>query len=94
MSGTEQTGGAQGAHAARESGKGAGFADAVKKMVTSVNDMQVEADESVEKLLAGKVTNVHEVVNAVARADVSFKMLIELRNKLVEAYKQTMSMQI
>ena len=87
----EQTAGASGA---RQTGKGAGFTDAVKRVVSSVNDIQVEADESIEKLLAGKVTNVHEVVNAVAKADISFKMLIELRNKLIEAYKQTMNMQI
>jgi len=88
---SEQT---TGAPAARQGAKGAGFTDAVKQAVSSANKMQVDAEESIEKLLAGKITNVYEVVNAVAKADISFKMLIELRNKLLEAYKQTMNMQI
>lgn len=73
---------------------GPGFTDAVRKLVSEVNAQQVKADESIEDLLTGKVNNVHEVVTNVAKADLSFKLMLQTRNKLVEAYKQTMNIQV
>ena len=71
-----------------------GFTDAVKKAVLSVDNQQDAADESVEKLLTGRTGNIHEVVGAVAKADLSFKLLLQTRNKLVDAYKATMNIQV
>jgi flagellar hook-basal body complex protein FliE len=45
-------------------------------------------------LIAGKTEDVLPVVNAVAKADLSFKLLMGVRNKVIEAYKQTMNMQV
>lgn len=73
---------------------GSGFADAVRKMVGEVNAQQSKADASIEDLLTGKVNNVHEVVTNVAKADLSFKLMLQTRNKLVDAYKQTMNIQV
>ena len=47
-----------------------------------------------QELLTGKSEDVLPVVTAVAKADLSFKLLMGIRNKVVEAYKQTMNMQI
>jgi len=69
-----------------------GFADKLRGVVEEVNSLQIDADQSVQRLATGKANNVHEVVVSVAKADLSFKLLLELRNKLVEAYKATMSM--
>jgi len=64
------------------------------KYVSKVNDLQKASDASIEDLLTGKNNDITAVVSAVAKADVSFKVLVGVRNKLIEAYKQTMNMQL
>ncbi|OHB63323.1 MAG: flagellar hook-basal body complex protein FliE [Planctomycetes bacterium RBG_13_62_9] len=74
-----------------------GFLNAVEtagKYVSKVDDLQQAADTSIQDLLTGKNNDVTAVVSAVAKADVSFKVLVGVRNKLIEAYKQTMNMQV
>jgi flagellar hook-basal body complex protein FliE len=62
--------------------------------VSKVNELQNVSDASIQDLLTGKTNDITSVVSAVAKADVSFKVLVGVRNKLIEAYKQTMNMQI
>lgn len=70
------------------------FAKAIQKSLDSVNQDQQEANTSIVDLLSGKEQDVNTVVASVAKADMSFKMLVGVRNKLVEAYKETMRMQL
>jgi len=73
------------------------FSNAVKavgKYVSKVDDLQQGSDASIQDLLTGKNNDVTAVVSSVAKADVSFKVLVGVRNKLIEAYKQTMNMQL
>jgi flagellar hook-basal body complex protein FliE len=75
----------------------ADFTKAVKaigQFVSDVNDLQQSSDMSVKDLLAGKNNDITSVVSAFAKADISFKLLVGVRNKLIEAYKQTMNMQL
>ena len=74
--------------------KNADFAKAVIKSLSNVNEQQNNADASIVDLLSGKNQDVNSVVASVAKADMSFKLLVGVRNKLVEAYKETMKMQI
>jgi flagellar hook-basal body complex protein FliE len=67
---------------------------AVGQFVSDVNDLQQSSDMSIKDLLAGKNNDITSVVSAVAKADISFKLLVGVRNKLIEAYKQTMNMQL
>jgi flagellar hook-basal body complex protein FliE len=67
-------------------------AKAVSNYVTKVDDLQLASDVSVQDLLTGKSNDITAVVSAAAKADMSFKLLVGVRNKLIEAYKQTMSM--
>jgi len=70
------------------------FGQVLSNYVTRVdNDQQVSA-EAIQKLLAGNSQDVLPVVAAVAKADLSFKLLMGIRNKVIEAYKQTMNMQL
>ncbi len=73
---------------------GAGFKDSFNNYVSEVNDLQVKAGESIENFATGKVENVHEVMIAMSKAEVSFKFMMETRNKLVDAYKEIMRMQV
>ena len=76
-------------------GAKSGFSEAVSaagKYASKVDDLQKTSDASIEDLLTGKNNDITAVVSSVAKADVSFKVLVGVRNKLIEAYKQTMNM--
>ncbi|MFV1974596.1 MAG: flagellar hook-basal body complex protein FliE [Candidatus Scalindua sp.] len=77
-----------------EQKNGAGFKETISSYVNEVNDLQVKAGESIENFATGKVENVHEVMIAMSKAEVSFKFMMETRNKLVDAYKEIMRMQV
>jgi flagellar hook-basal body complex protein FliE len=77
------------------SGKKTDFANtikAVEKSISAVDELQQSSDASIKDLLAGRSEDITSVVSAVAKADISFKLLVGVRNKLIEAYKQTMNM--
>jgi flagellar hook-basal body complex protein FliE len=76
-------------------GKASGFDNAVKAVnnyISKVDDLQKSSDMSIQDLLSGKSEDITSVVSAVAKADMSFKLLVGVRNKLIEAYKQTINM--
>lgn len=70
------------------------FKKALSQGLNSVNDLHKKADASIMDLLSGKNQDINSVVASVAKADMSFKLLIGVRDKLVEAYKETMNMQV
>jgi flagellar hook-basal body complex protein FliE len=76
------------------SGKFEEAAKNVGKIVSQVDDLQQASDVSIKDLLSGQNNDITAVVSSVAKADMSFKLLVGVRNKLIEAYKQTMNMQI
>jgi flagellar hook-basal body complex protein FliE len=77
--------------------KGGGFSQAIKaadNLISKVDMLQQSSDASIQELLSGKNQDITSVVSAVAKADMSFKLLVGVRNKLIEAYKQTMNMPV
>lgn len=76
--------------AARESD----FGKTLLNSLQQVNDDQAQSNASIVDLLGGKQQDINSVVASVAKADMSFKLLVGVRNKLVEAYKETMRMQV
>ncbi|HUS57331.1 MAG TPA: flagellar hook-basal body complex protein FliE [Planctomycetota bacterium] len=78
----------------RPGGVGGGFGELVGKMIDEVNDKQLTAQKTMNDFAAGKTENVHDVMLAEAEADLSLKMLLTTRNKLVEAYKEIMRMDV
>ena len=77
-----------------EESSGGNFKNVLDGYLKETNDMQNEADQSLSKLVRGETDNVHEVMLAMSKADVSFRMMVEVRNKLVEAYQEVMRMQV
>jgi len=77
-----------------KAGGGVGdFANALKGYVNQVDSQQQSAAGAVQDLVAGK-TDILPVVSEVAKADLSFKLLVGVRNKVIDAYKQTLNMQV
>lgn len=73
------------------------FADTIKAVgqyLSKVDDLQQTSNMSIQDLLSGKNEDITSVVSAMAKADMSFKLLVGVRNKLIEAYKRTMNMQV
>jgi flagellar hook-basal body complex protein FliE len=68
------------------------FANAIKNYLSDVDDLQQSSDMSIQDLLSGKSEDIASVASAAAKADASFKLLVGVRNKLIEAYRQTMNM--
>ena len=73
-------------------GKKTDFADTIKNYISKVDDVQQSSNMSIKDLLLGKSEDITTVVSAMAKADISFKLLVGVRNKLIDAYKQTMNM--
>lgn len=72
----------------------AGFGHLVRDALADVNRQQLEADAAVEALATGQADNVHQVVLTAIKADLSVRMLMEIRNQLVQSYQEVMRMQL
>ena len=75
-------------------GQNSSFKNTLGGFMNEINDLQTKANASIENFATGKVENVHEVMIAMAKAEVSFKFMMEARNKLIETYKEVMRMQM
>ena len=69
------------------------FKDVLRGLVDQVDSLQKEADASIEGLLSGETTSVHDVVVKMEEAGIAFDLMMQIRNKLLEAYQQILKMQ-
>ena len=72
----------------------ASFADTLTESLGKVNDLQKEADKAIEEFATGKTRNIHETMIAVNKADIAFRLTMQVRNKIVEAYQEVMRTQV
>ncbi len=70
------------------------FKDLLKESIKEVDQVQKAAGKAVESLAVGKAENIHETMIALEKAEISFKMMMEVRNKIVKAYEEVMRMQV
>jgi flagellar hook-basal body complex protein FliE len=72
----------------------ASFEDAIKDALNEVSTIQNEAEKAIEDFSKGEVKDIHTVVVAMEKADVSLQTLLQVRNKLLTAYEEIMRMQV
>ena len=77
-----------------EPGAASAFHGALKEAISSINDIQMEAGQAVDALVTGQSQNIHQTMMALQQADVSFQLMMQIRNKLVTAYEEIQRMQI
>lgn len=77
-----------------EKAGGGSFGSLIEKTIDETERLQDQADGMVKGLAQGEITDVHEVMLAMSRADLSFRMVLEVRNKLLDAYQEVMRMQV
>ena len=70
------------------------FAATLKDAVSSVNVAQKESDYKMQELATGKSQNIHETMIAAEKADIALRLMVQVRNKMIEAYQEMMRMQV
>lgn len=74
--------------------KSDGFSQLFTQMLGDVNQSHQTVDQSIDQLVKGESDNVHEVVLSMAKADLAFRLMLEIRNRLTESYQEILRMQI
>src|SRR4051812_5606654 len=64
------------------------FAATLKDAVNSVNALQKASDVKMQELATGKTTNIPEVMMAAEKADIALRMMVQVRNKIIDAYQE------
>ena len=83
---------AQGKQTTCEEGKS--FGAFLEGSISEVNKLQQEADQAIQELAAGNEIDIHNTMISLEKAEVSFKLMMQVRNKIITAYEEVMRMQI
>ena len=70
------------------------FSDTLKDAIGSVNQIQKASDRAAENLATGKTDNVADVMIATEKADIALRLMVQVRNKIIDAYQEVMKMQV
>ena len=73
---------------------GPSFGETLTDAVAKVNEMQKSADTQMQKVATGESTNISEVMVAAEKADIALKLMMTVRNKVIDAYQEVMKMQV
>ncbi len=77
-----------------EAAPGKDFKSVLLNSLDEVNRLQTEADQGVQRLVTGETGNVAEVMEAVSKAGIAFDLLMEIRNRLSDAYQEVQQMRV
>ena len=84
----------QSAQGPNQTADGKDFKSMLMDSIGEVNRLQTEADEARINLVTGKTDNVAEVFTAVKKAETAFQTLMQIRNKLMDAYEEIRQMRV
>ncbi len=70
------------------------FADTLKDAIGNVNELQKASDHGMQELATGKTDNVADVMIAAEKADIALKVMVQVRNKIIDAYQEILKMQV
>ena len=73
---------------------GPGFRQLLQEQIDKVNRLQQDAKEAIEDLAAGRRDDVESVLIATQKADSAFRLLLAVRNKVVDAYDEVKQMRV
>ncbi len=74
--------------------QGPGFRQLLQEQIDKVNQLQRDAKDAIEDLAAGRRDDVESVLIATQKADSAFRLLLQVRNKVVDAYDEVKQMRI
>lgn len=64
------------------------FAQELKNALGNVNEMQVQSEKAMSDIATGSVKDLHQAAIAIDKAEISMKLMLEVRNKALNAYKE------
>lgn len=70
------------------------FSEVISNAINNVNEKQINADNNIESLIKGDDITMHEVMLSMQESQLSMQLLIEVRNKIVEAYQEINKIQL
>ncbi len=70
------------------------FGDVITNLIDQTNNAENNSNQAIHELETGKAESLHEVMLKVEEADISLRMLVQMRNKAITAYEEIMRMQI
>ena len=82
------------ARGSSEAERGENFGDVLRNAISTTNQLQKQSDLEIQKLITGETQDLHATLIAVQKADLSFQMMMQVRNKLVQAYQEIMRTQV
>ncbi|MBW2091805.1 MAG: flagellar hook-basal body complex protein FliE [Deltaproteobacteria bacterium] len=71
-----------------------GFKETLTDSIKKVNELQIKAHQAMENLATGRSQNLHETMIAIEQAEIAFKMMAQVRNKIMAAYQEIMRMSV
>lgn len=74
--------------------EGKPFSKMLMESMEKVNDLQKQADKAIDELVVGDSKDVVQTMIAMEKADVSFRLMMQVRNKILQAYEEVMRMQV
>lgn len=74
--------------------KPAAFSDMLKSSIETVNRQQIAADDAVKNLATGRDKDIHHTMIEMEKASVSLQMVMQVRNKMIDAYQEIMRMSV
>ncbi len=72
----------------------ASFDDILQAAFQNVDHLQKEANKAIQRLTVDGSVNIHQAMIAMEKADLSFRLMTQIRNKIVDAYQEVMRMQV
>ena len=75
-------------------GEGKSFAATLGEAIDHVNTLQKVADKKMEDLATGKAKSIPDVMVSAEKADVALRLMVQVRNKIIDAYQEIMKMQV
>jgi flagellar hook-basal body complex protein FliE len=94
VNGIEQTSPERGVETEESLNNQQSFGDVLSDAINSVDQTMKNSDTKVQEFVAGETNNVHDVMISMQRAKLSFDLMVEVRNKVVETYQDVSRMQI
>lgn len=83
--------------ARKEGSEGRGdssFTDVLQGVIRRLREVEKVADEEVERLARMETKDVHTAMIAIEKADLTFQLMLQIRNKIIQAYEEIMRMQV
>lgn len=71
-----------------KSGGGEAFAEQLKSALNEVNELQENKDVAMANMATGQVKDLHQAALAIGKAETNMKLMLEIRNKALNAYKE------